>query len=119
MANGVIIKEPKVYQKGDTISVTSRDYLYGLLFTTGNQVYLNLSLDRPIISGTPTISNLPTTIPMGTVVGKKDMTNINSTSVSIINGGLQIIIDGLYDTTGLPPTYSPVIAYATFDITLT
>lgn len=118
MANGRITKEPLAYNKGDTIHLTGNDYMFGLLFTTGNQVYFNLPLDRPILNGTPTLASTPSTISLGTVAGKKDITNINSVNITKINGGLSIIIGGSYDATGLPPTYSPCIGYVTMDIVL-
>ena len=109
MANGISIKAPYCYQKGDTITLTGTDYFYGVALSNGGEIYVNVPLSKPIISGTPVATSYDAQFSLTLITGYKVFTVSNVASISIANGGLQINFHGSFDTSGLPYLLSPCI----------
>ena len=108
MANGILVKEPLVYQKGDRITFSGNDYWYGAALTVGSEIYVNTPLSRPIISGTPVVISCDTSVNLVLCNGLKVMSNVTAHNIKIGNGGIQVNFHGAFDTTGLPSVLSPV-----------
>lgn len=87
--NPIAVKDE--YKAGDVITITPKDYMYGLI--VGTQIYVNLPLNKPISATSASLTITSPSLSIATVQGQKDATSVRVVSVSIANATLQFNID--------------------------
>lgn len=110
IAKKIPYADSTVYKKGNTITLTAYDYLYGLFLFDGatNQIYVNLPLTKPVYASNFTVALGSTSVSFASVSGIHTISNARiRTSTGIGVSSIQFIITGDFSNT--PPSLSPIV----------
>lgn len=119
MPNGIKVGGIEPYRKGDTITLNSYDYCYGLYYTsTGNHLVLNIPLNKPCAASGVTVTLGNTSYDFASTNGLLPITNVTVKYAFIASTSIQLFLNG---TVSNPPTsFSPIcLAIAGTTITFT
>lgn len=105
MPNGIKVSED-CYRVGDTITLSSSDYMYGLFYNSLG-LMINLPLNKPVYASGFTMTINDTTVTYASNNGAKTVTNPSAHNRTIGNTTLQFSLQGTFSDT--PTHLSPVV----------
>lgn len=100
------------YKAGDTINLTAKDYMYGII--VGTVFYVNLPLDKPVKASSASLSISDNSFGVGTVQGLKTVTSFTVTSSTIAKTSVQFVISTNVSAVDVSPIAFGITGTLTF-----